>query len=565
MENGNINDLFFDEDKIDFIVPDSVMFDRYLKENPDIGSTEMLSGHYRIGFINSSLIHGLIDELGLNFINLPVVLGLLDTEKSDYTGISYSRETNGFGLRGKDILIGIIDTGIDYTKDVFRNADGTTKIAAIYDQNVNGTEPYSLPGTEYTRQMINEALQSDDSFRIVPQKDEVGHGTFLASVAAGREVDDFQGVAPDAELVVVKLKKARQYYLDKYLVPPEQDNVYESTSVILGIEYILEKANELGKPVSILIGVGTNLSSHNGLSIFEEYINYVSKIPGVCITIGGGNEVNAEKHFLGYIINEKEVLDININVQKPNSNVYLSIYNNAPDRISVSVTSPLGEVIDMIPARPRSVFAVGLKNENTYVTVEYDFPTRGSGAQNTVIKLVNARTGIWNIRAYGDIIIDGSIHAWLPMTGLGAEGTVFTKPNPNYTIVVPATALSLICVAAYNSINNTLYNQSSWGPSRFPVMLPDLAAPGVNVPGVFPDGYGVMSGTATTAAHVAGIGALMLECGVVKNFDPAISTSQIRAYLIRGCLRSPDLTYPNTQWGYGRVNLLNTFKMMQNE
>lgn len=141
MENGNINDLFFDEDKIDFIVPDSVMFDRYLKENPDIGSTEMLSGHYRIGFINSSLIHGLIDELGLNFINLPVVLGLLDTEKSDYTGISYSRETNGFGLRGKDTLIGIIDTGIDYTKDVFRNADGTTKIAAIYDQNVNGTEP----------------------------------------------------------------------------------------------------------------------------------------------------------------------------------------------------------------------------------------------------------------------------------------------------------------------------------------------------------------------------------------------------------------------------------------
>ncbi|MHB1153723.1 MAG: S8 family serine peptidase [Eubacteriales bacterium] len=127
-----------------------------------------------------------------------------------------------------------------------------------------------------------------------------------------------------------------------------------------------------------------------------------------------------------------------------------------------------------------------------------------------------------------------------------------------------------LCSGAYDSINNILYAQSSWGPTIMPRMSPDLVAPGVNVGGfyptgngTFPSGYGTMSGTSVAAAITAGACALMLEWGIVDGNDNAFSTNQIRAYLIRGCNRNPVITYPNSQLGYGTLNLFQTFRIMR--
>jgi subtilisin family serine protease len=139
----------------------------------------------------------------------------------------------------------------------------------------------------------------------------------------------------------------------------------------------------------------------------------------------------------------------------------------------------------------------------------------------------------------------------------------FLTPTPYYTIVVPATTIGVITVGAYNSINNALYVRTSWGPTRLPMMSPDLVAPGVNVSGLYPGGYGTMEGTSVATAITTGASALLLQWGIVQGNDTAISTYQIRAYLIRGCTRSPTIVYPNAQWGYGQLNLLQTFNLMR--
>jgi hypothetical protein len=93
--------------------------------------------------------------------------------------------------------------------------------------------------------------------------------------------------------------------------------------------------------------------------------------------------------------------------------------------------------------------------------------------------------------------------------------------------------------------------------------MPCLTAPGVNVGGIFPGGQGTMTGTSVAAAITTGACALMLQWGIVQGNDVSLSSYQIRAFLLRGCERDINIVYPNNQWGYGRLNLINTFTMMR--
>jgi subtilisin family serine protease len=128
---------------------------------------------------------------------------------------------------------------------------------------------------------------------------------------------------------------------------------------------------------------------------------------------------------------------------------------------------------------------------------------------------------------------------------------------------VPATAFGIITCGAYNAGTNSLYINSSWGPTATMALKPDLVAPGVNVGGVYPNGYGTMSGTSAAAAITAGACALMQQWGIVNKNDISMSTYDIKAYLIRGCSRIQTINYPNVQWGYGSLNLIGTFNLMR--
>ena len=550
---------------LDFIARWTDYFADFVRDHPQVITSQLLAGRYMIGYVDTANVDLVASDLGTAFISsLPIICGLLDSAALEAAGILQVQEQPYLDLRGRGTVVGIVDTGIDYTQQAFIREDGTSKIQYLYDQNVRTNTPEGFyVGTEYTNAQINEALRSPNPYEIVPEQDTVGHGTFLASIAAGRRQGEQLGAAPEADLIVVKLKPARQFYRDWFLVPPDQENAYESTAIMVGIEYIIQRARDLGKPVSIVLGLGSNFGSHDGFSVFEEYLSGISSLRGVCVTTAAGNESQAKHHTQGTILSSGEQQNVDIRVGNNAGNVFVSLWNAAADRLSISVRSPTGEMVGRVPARSGPVTRSRLILERTTVEVQYFFPVEGSGGQLTVVRLLNATPGIWTIIVNGDIILDGTYHAWLPLTGFVSPTVEFLTPTPYYTIVVPATSMGPITVGAYNGANNSLYVRSSWGPTRLPFMSPDLVAPGVNVIGLYPSGYGPMDGTSVSAAITGGAAALLLQWGIVEGNDVAMSTYQIRAYMIRGCSRSDTITYPNAQWGYGRLNLISSFNLMR--
>ena len=554
-------------DTVDFVTRATDAFFDYVRNSTDVVVGQMLSGRYVLGYVKAANFHRLQEALGAAFVSsMSVVLGLLDRPALEAAGVAQVHSQPYLNLKGRGVLIGFVDTGIDYTQDVFRYEDGTSRIRYIYDQTAQGDPPEGfLLGREYSKADIDAALASGAPGDLVPERDEVGHGTFLASVAAGRQSESFSGAAPDAEIIAVKLRPARPFYRERYCVPPDQQNAYESSAVMLGVEYILRRARELGRPVVICLGLGTNAGSHDGYSVFEEYLGGVSIQKGVCLCAAAGNEAEARHHTGGILQPGEKPGQVDLKVGENAGDVYVAVWNTVADRISLSVRSPSGELVGRVSARPGVAPAADVKLvlEAARVQIEYHFPVEGSGGQLSVIRILGATPGVWTIGLHGDILLNGSYQVWLPMTGFVSPTVEFLGATPDYTVTSPASAVGVICCGAYDSAGKSLYAKSSRGPAWDGRVLPDLTAPGVGVGGIYPYGPGSMSGTSAAAAVLAGVCALLLQWGVREGNDPAMGTYQIRAYLIRGCLRRTDMAYPNNQWGYGAVQLMQSFHLMR--
>ena len=559
-------DYIYSDDAFDFIIRRSDYLESF-ENDPKIIVAQTLRGRYDMCYTAKEYLPDIQQVLGTSFISsTSILLGVQDTLHLDSAGITPVQYQPYLDLRGSGVIIGFVDTGIDYTLDVFRYEDGTSKIISIYDQSEKSYNPPKdfYLGTEYTNEQINLALASENPYDIVPERDNSGHGTFLASVAAGRNnYDNFSGAAPDCEIIAVKLRKARKFYIDRYAVSPDVENVFESNAVILGVEYIVKKAKQLGKPVIICLGLGSNSGAHDGFSIFEEYLDGISNLRGVCICNAVGNECQARHHMQGKIEKNEKTANIDVKVGNDGGNVFISIWNYASDKISVSVRSPTGEVIGRVPSRSGLSVSQKLVLEPSVVNVEYYFPVEGSGDQLTIVRVLNATSGIWTITVFGDQVLSGTFDAWLPISDFCARGTEFLSATPYSTITVPATMAGSISCGAFDHLNNSLYFQSSWGPTRSLAMSPDLVAPGVRISGYYPVGYGSMSGTSVASAITSGACALLMQWGIVLKNDPSMSTYQIKSYLIRGCSRNEAMSYPNTQWGYGSLDLIQTFHRLR--
>ena len=553
---------FLSEDYIDFTIRYSADSRRFLQENPNIILCKVLEGRFAVVYVHISDLPEFLNAAGtLRAPVYPTVQGLMGRIDMEVSGILAVQNQPYLSLYGQGVLLGFVDTGIDYTLDTFRYGDGSTRIVSLWDQSVQGNAPEDFCfGAEYSREDINMALRSEDPQSIVPHRDDAGHGTFLASVAGGRESDSNIGAAPYSELVVVKLKKLKNFFRNEFLIPENQQNAYSSSDIMMGLDYLVHKAAELKRPIAICVCLGSSYTGHDGYSYYQEYISGLSMQTGVFITAAAGNESNTRHHMTGYTA-QGESADIEIRVGEKEQGFVLTLWTFALDRMSVSLTSPLGETISRIPAQPELVKVTNLLLENTTVTVEYHFPLATTGSQLTIIKLRKPTPGIWSITVYGDLILNGQFHAWLPITGFVGPDTAFLSPSPYYTVTSPGTAFGVTTCGAYSSINQSLYVSSSWGPSRFDAQLPDLVAPGVNVMGVYPWGYGTMTGTSVSAAITAGAGALLLQWGSENNMK--LNSINIRTYLLNGCTRRPGFTYPNYQWGFGELNLIRAFEIMR--
>ena len=557
--------FIFHPDTITLVLDNDSASAAILENIPDSLRSKPLLGGYVIAYTDFTEINKLMPLIERSTGNVfPTVVGLMDVAAMDEAGIIQMHNQPYLNLTGRGVLLGFVDTGIDYTQSAFLDENGNTRIRYIWDQTIRGNPPEGfLFGSEFTGEEINHALSTDNPLNVVPHNDTVGHGTFLASVACGRRSGEYIGAAPDSEIVVVKLKRAQPFDYSRYLVPVTQENAFSAADVMLGVQYILDKAAKLRQPVAICISIGSNMHGHDGYSNLELYLAKVSSSIGTVICAAAGNEQQAGHHTNGIIQSVRDTKDIAFRASNKYEDINVSIWNNVSDRLSVSMRSPSGEQILRMPARAGVNYTHKLILERASVTVEYRFPVGNTGSQLTRIKILSATPGIWIITVYGDYILDGTYHAWLPITGFIEPETVFLNPSPEYTVVVPAYSSGVITCGAYNSINNSMSTTSSWGPSRIQAMQPDLVAPGVDVGGLFPSGYGRMSGTSVAAAITAGASALLLQWGIVEYNDPSLNTYSVRARLIAGCERNINMVYPNNRWGYGRLNLYNTFRNLR--
>jgi len=550
---------------VDIMIPNVDIFLEYAAARPYIKLGSVIDGSWIIAYIPDDRLESFAKAMYISTIQIfPRVYGLLGKSALISSGILQVQQRPYLDLKGRGVLLGFIDTGIDYAHQAFRYEDGTSKIAAIWDQtaqNISGSNVYI--GREYSQQEINEALKAEYPLDILPHRDDVGHGTFLASVAASREEGDYLGAAPDSEIIMVKLRKTKEFYLNRYNVPAEQDNAYSSTDILLGIKYITDKAAQLKRPISICMSVGTTFGSHDGVSNMEEYLSNLGRRPGIAICVAAGNEANTKRHAQGKIAKAGDIVPIEIRVGENVSSATAYIWSQPQDTMYISVKSPTGEVVLRQITFREEFFSQKLVLEKSTVNINYFFPVGGSGSDLIELIVDQPTPGIWTVNVHASIVMDGIFHAWMPLTGFMSDQVEFITPTPNYTIVMPGTALGVITCGAYDHKNNSLYPASSWGPTRFPIISPELTAPGVNVLGIYPTGYGEMSGTSVSSAITAGAAALMLQWGIVDGNYPTLNNLRIRSFLVQGCARDANVSYPNDQWGYGRLDLMQTFNILR--
>lgn len=374
-------------------------------------------------------------QKNVKFISRPRIYGLNATQALEASNISVFHTTALGEIRGQGVIIGFVDTGIQYTNNVFKNADNTTRILSIWDQSIEGDNPpptYGY-GTYYSQETINNALSATEPYTVVPTRDENGHGTYIAGVAAGNDqtvVGGYIGGAPDADIIMVKLRPAPDYLREYYLIEPEAV-AFAENDIIAGISFLIEEAVRRLEPLIICIGIGSNNGAHNGTVILERYLERLSITQSLILSIGVGNESNLGHHYEGVAI-EGRTQDLEINVADNSVGLAAFLWATVPDKLTVSLRSPLGQFIQRVPILPDQPQVYRFNLEQTVLTITYSYPDPETGGERIEIRLQTPTPGLWTIGVYGEDIVNGTFHIWLSQRGFIKETTRFFKSSTKY-------------------------------------------------------------------------------------------------------------------------------------
>lgn len=494
--------------------------------------------------------------------SIPKIFALLSAASLEASGINQLRSEPGMDLRGQGVLVGFVDTGIDYTNPVFQYPDHTSRIVAIWDQTIDGGNyPEGLYyGTEYTQGQINYALGIPEPFSYIPSNDIIGHGTMLAGVAAGNPVpeNNFFGVAPDTEIAVVKLKPAKPY-LREFLRIPEGVIGYQENDIMLGVQYLLDVARRLNRPIAICLGLGTNQGAHEGQCILCRYFDDIAQTIGNSLVIAAGNEANRGHHFFGEINPSGGQGLVELNVAENETGFSLEFWGYAPNIVNLDIYAPDNTFVYRVPEHLREEETIEVIYDNTTIVINNTFSETRTGDQFILLRFQNPLSGVWRfyITGYSDLAI--KYHLWLPIYNYILDGTFFENSDSFTTLSMTANTDNVIAVTAYDPVDQSLFYYSSRGFTKNNAPKPDITAPGVNITAPFTGNTFIQAtGTSIAAAHTAGVAAMLLEWGILKRNMTAMNNITLKRMLLEGARRFPDLTYPNQDWGYGILDIYRT-------
>lgn len=507
-----------------------------------------LLGGYAVVTLPETEIDAYSDRQQVEFIEKPKRL-YFETLQAKEASCILPVQAGANGLTGEGILVGVVDSGVDYFHPDFRNEDGSSRILRLWDQSLDGKPPRGyVTGTEYTKEEIDKALAlgETEGRRLVPSRDSSGHGTAVLGIAAGngRESGGVnRGVAYKSDLLVVKMGNARE------------NSFPRTTELMEGIDYLIRQTVKMRRPIAINISFGNNYGSHQGDSLLETYLSNAANVGRSVICVGSGNNGNDRIHTAGQLRQgQTETVEMSIGTYETTLN--LQLWKAYADEIEISIETPSGE---RLPTLSEKIGTQRYRAGETDLLIYYGKPGPFQVTQEIYFDFIPVETyltsGIWKIHLHGRRIREGNYNLWLPGGNVLNPVTGFYRPIAAETLTIPSTAAKVITVGAYDSRLNAYADFSGRGGSNLSFPKPDLVAPGVNITAPTPGGaYTTVTGTSFSTPFVTGSAALLMEWGIIQRNDPFLWGEKVKAYLRRGAQPLPGFNeYPNEAVGWGKL------------
>lgn len=506
--------------------------------------------------LNSAVnnIGGKFEDLGFSFgiITIPIdklkdvntitQIEYAELPKNLYTDFSESNMASCvdeawkvYNLSGNGVLVGFIDSGIDYLHPAFIDKNKKSRIDYIYD--------LSSGGQVWNNEDINKAIASQDPYAVVPERDQVGHGTHVAGIACGDgSIDErYYGVAYESRIAMVKMTGEGKV------------NYGKSTQVMRGAKFLLDRANERNMPLVINLSFSSNDGAHDGTSLLEQYVETISNLERISFVIAAGNEGD-RAHHVGGILRATQTIAMSVASQE--RNVLVQLYKNFIDDISIEVKNPAGNSTGVFEVK-QGYKSGKLQTDNYFIYDSGPKPFSMNG--EILISLISGGdsllSGTWSIIIYGTSAIGGKYDMWMPISeGLSAQ-TKFLRPDVYNTLGIPGTVQNALTVGSYDYLTGAVSSFSGRGSLTGCFIKPDLLAPGEKIESSIPGGaYDKLSGTSMATPAASGAAALLMQWGIVLKNDPYMYGDRLKYYLLKGARRDrSDVKYPDPTFGYGTL------------